>query len=103
MCRPSLCAHFLCAWLADATWPEAWRPDLSGLLALREWLSGGLPAALVYEIQPGALRLPQGARILDALRETTAAVVIVDCRQQRRRLLGTKRLAEWLTPERAAA
>ncbi len=52
--RPALCAKFRCAWLADPSWPETWRPDRSGLLCLREKLEGGVPAAVVYEIVPGA-------------------------------------------------
>jgi hypothetical protein len=46
------------------------------------------PAAAVYEIRPQALRRPEAAEILAALRRTTAAVATVDCRGRRQRLTG---------------
>lgn len=86
--RPGLCADFRCAWLADASWPEAWRPDCSGLLCLRERVGGSLPAAAVYELYPGALLRREGARIVEELRKSTAVLVTIDVRARRRRLVG---------------
>lgn len=82
--RPKACRDFLCAWLADPAWPEAWRPDRSGLLCLREELDTGVVGAAVYETIPGALRSPNAEQILHALYETTAILVVVDSHRQRR-------------------
>jgi hypothetical protein len=86
--RPKLCVRFACAWLRDRSWPPAWRPDRCGLMCLRELLELTTPAAAVYETRPQALRRPEAAEVLAALRRTTAAVVIVDFHGQRGRLTG---------------
>jgi len=86
--RPKLCADFQCAWLSDPSWPEAWRPDQSGLLCLREEIETGLSAAAVYEIRPEALQEPVAVEILESLQKTVALIVIVDTQQRRRRLWG---------------
>jgi len=88
LCRPSVCSQFRCAWLADASWPVAWRPDLSGLLCLREELTEGLLAALVYETRPAALETPKALDIVNALCQTTSVVTIVDCQGHGQRLPG---------------
>jgi hypothetical protein len=75
--RPEVCSRFQCAWLADGDWPEDWRPDLSGLLCLRERLADGSSGALVVETRPGALLEPQGEAILLALLENTRRVVVL--------------------------
>lgn len=74
--RPEVCSRFQCAWLADGDWPEEWRPDLSGLLCLRETLHDGSAGALVAETRPGALLEPQGEAILLALLRNTRRVVV---------------------------
>ncbi|MDZ7619132.1 MAG: hypothetical protein U1E05_19175 [Patescibacteria group bacterium] len=76
--RPAACRNFLCAWLADAGWPDAWRPDLAGLLCLREELEPGLVGAAVYEVWPDALQAAEANEILHTLRATTAILVTVD-------------------------
>ncbi len=86
--RPRMCVTFRCAWLADPTWPPAWRPDASGLLCLREQLEPGLPAAAVYEIRADALQRPAAAEILEQLRQTTAVFAVINARQERKRLAG---------------
>lgn len=86
--RPQLCKDFRCAWHVDASWPDEWRPDRSGLLCLRETLSGGLLAAAVFETRPGALESDLGQQIIAALRQSTSVVATVDIVQQRRCLPG---------------
>ena len=56
--RPQMCSQFSCTWLAESSWPEAWRPEQSGLLCLQEDIDNGVSAALVYEIAPKALERP---------------------------------------------
>jgi len=97
--RPHVCDEFACAWLKSPDWPEAWRPDRSGLMCLCEELDPGLFASAVYEVRPGALRKPLALQIIERLRESTAAVVLIDHSRQRRRcLLGRPRGA---APHRA--
>jgi hypothetical protein len=98
--RPQACVDFACAWLDDADWPEAWRPDRSGLLCLTAHLNGAVPAALVYEIRPRALSSRDAREILAQLELTNAIVVVVDSEQCRRRISGA-----WLpdAPHAAAA
>ena len=74
--RPDVCTRFQCAWLADGDWPDEWRPDLSGVLCLRETLADGSTGALVTETRPGALLEPQGEAILLALLRNTRRVVV---------------------------
>jgi hypothetical protein len=75
--RPVICEHFYCAWLATDNWPDAWRPDRSGLLCLHEILPDGKPGSLVLEIRPGALLAPQAKDILLALMRISAVVVVI--------------------------
>jgi hypothetical protein len=86
--RPKACADFHCAWLNDRDWPEAWRPDESGLLCLREMLEENLPAALVYEIRRDALLLPVANEILTELVRISVVVAVVGIDQSRRLLPG---------------
>ena len=86
--RPVVCSRFRCAWLAAKNWPEAWRPEQSGLLCLREMLPDGKPGALVQEIRSGALLAPQAPDILLALMRTCAVVVVVGPDGQRRLMHG---------------
>lgn len=86
--RPGLCVNFRCAWLSDESWPAEWRPDRSGLMCLREEIEEGLPAAVVYEIYPGAIEGPTADEIMEELQQTTVVSAIVDVRNSRRRLLG---------------
>jgi hypothetical protein len=86
--RPSVCRGFRCAWLADLSWPVAWRPDLSGLLCLRETIADQLPAAAVYEVRPAALDSPLAAAVIAELQRTTAVVALIDMDERRRRLPG---------------
>ena len=83
--RPAACRDFLCTWLADAAWPDAWRPDLSGLLSLREELEPGLVGAVVYEIEAGALESDVAKEILGALYSTVTILVVVDANGHRRK------------------
>jgi hypothetical protein len=87
--RPGVCARFRCAWLADHDWPDAWRPDQSGLLCLREFLDDGLPAALVSETRPGALLEPAAKEILLRLLENTSRVVVVGPDGKRHLMVGS--------------
>ena len=89
--RFELCHHFRCAWLADQTWEQAWRPDLVGLLCLRERLDEETPAALVYELRDGALGNPESAKILADLCRTAISVTVVARDGTRKRLPGTWR------------
>jgi len=84
--RPRACVDFVCAWLGDPTWPNAWRPDRSGLLCLRQTLEGHLPAAVIHEIRAGALAKPEGTDIVNHLLRTTVALEIVDSQGQRQSL-----------------
>ncbi len=59
-------------------------------MCLREEIDDGLPAALVYETRPGALREPVANTIVEELRSTTAVVVVVDHQQRRRHLPGKR-------------
>jgi hypothetical protein len=86
--RPALCVDFHCAWLREPSWSEAWRPDRSGLLCLREEIEAGTAIAAVYEVRPGALEGPAAVEILAELKRTTAAVAVVDCQGHRRCLSG---------------
>ncbi len=79
--RPKMCVEFCCTWLRDGNWAEAWRPDRSGLICLREEIETGLRAAAVYEIRAGALQEPEAARILEALEETTVVIAVVDSQE----------------------
>jgi len=81
--RPGFCADFSCAWFDAGSWLDAWRPDRSGLLGLRERIDGGLTAAVLYEIRPGALEEPLAVEILGELRRATTLVITVDARQHR--------------------
>lgn len=47
--RYPICRSWYCAWRRYDTFPEAWRPDLSGILALRR--DADIPAA--YDKRPG--------------------------------------------------
>lgn len=89
--RPALCARFRCAWLADSTWPDLWRPDRSGLLPLRE-LVDGVPVALVYETRAGALTAPTGLELVERLRTRAAWVVLVSFDGARSKLSGLLRV-----------
>ena len=86
--RPQMCADFHCAWLSDAAWCEAWRPDRCGLLCLRADIGENVPAAALYEIRPLALKQPVAAEILAELQSTTIVVAVVDSEQRRHRLPG---------------
>ena len=81
--RPQICADFRCAWLQNDTWPADWRPDISGMLCLREALAEDMPAALVYELREGALAEPAAATVLAELVESNALVVVVDAQEHR--------------------
>lgn len=86
--RCRACAQFRCNWLADDCWPEAWRPDHSGLLCLRDDVAGYLPAGVIYEIAPHALDSPLATNMVQALLESTAAVVLVSGDGSRRVIWG---------------
>ena len=86
--RPKLCVDFQCTWLADASWPEPWRPDRSGVMCLRETIDDDMPAAAVYEVRRGALDEPIVAEIIEELKRTTAVIALIDREQERRCLLG---------------
>jgi hypothetical protein len=90
--RPSACRQFQCVWRMEPSWPLAWRPERSGLLCLREEIDNGVSAALVYEIEPGALTRPTTEPILAKLAESTAVVALVNDLGQRRLLCGQ----EWV-------
>ena len=81
--RPTMCEDFRCAWLADTGWPAAWRPNRVGLLALREMIGKNVPAAVLYEIRPGALEQSVAAEIAVELQRTAAFVVVVDSDKRR--------------------
>lgn len=81
--RPRACADFACAWLSDPLWPKAWRPDGSGLLCVREAIDGHRQAAVIFEIQPGALTTQVGNDLVSHLLQTTVALAIVDAHGRR--------------------
>jgi hypothetical protein len=87
--RPVICSRFRCAWLATEDWADAWRPDRSGLLCLREILADGQPAALVQETRSGALLEPPAKDILLALMHSCVHVVVVCPDGKRRRMHGS--------------
>jgi len=88
MRRPRLCADFRCDWHRNRSWPQNWRPDISGLLCLSEEIHKGLPAALVYEIRHSALETPSAAAIIERLKQNTVVIAVVNTRQRRYRLAG---------------
>ena len=87
--RFELCRRFKCGWLTDTKWDESWRPDLSGLLCLREWIDEKVPAAVVYELRYGVISSPEAVEILAELCRTTVSVTIIGLDGTRRRLVGT--------------
>ncbi len=89
MQRFELCRKFKCVWLADTSWHESWRPDLSGLLCLREWIDEQVPAAIVYELRDGAIGSPAAVEILAELCRTTVSVTVIGRDGSRQRLVGT--------------
>jgi len=91
--RPDTCVRFHCAWLADGTWPEAWRPHEAGLLCLREMMPNGTTASVVYETVAGRLNSPVAERIIAELQSTSAAVVIVDAQDHPTTLPGRAAVA----------
>ncbi len=88
--RPATCRQFRCVWLAEPSWPLAWRPDQCGLLCLREEVHEGVAAALVYEIQADAVARPTTESILASLQDSTAVVALVNLHQQRHLLRGSQ-------------
>ena len=86
--RFELCRRFNCAWLADQSWQQSWRPDLTGLLCLREWVDEQIPAAVVYELRHGAINNPEAVEILAELCRTTVSVTLIALDGSRRRLVG---------------
>ena len=92
--RPHACRRFQCAWLADPTWPLAWRPDRSGLLCLREEIDQGVSASLVYEIQDDAISRPTTGLILERLKESSSLIALVNQQRQRRLLRGYWRVGD---------
>lgn len=86
--RFELCRRFKCAWLDDASWDQSWRPDLAGLLCLREWIDNKFPAAIVYELRDGVIASPEAIEILAELCRTTVSVTIIGRDGSRSRLVG---------------
>lgn len=74
--RPTWCAKFQCWWLSEPAWPDAWRPDRSGLLCVPENSDRRSGRVRVYEIRPEALQQPVAAPLLAAL-ELCASVELV--------------------------
>ncbi len=87
-----MCSSFRCAYLADDSWPEAWRPDRCRLLVLRETIDLQVRAAAVYETAPGALASSVAQELLEQLRITCAVVVTVELTGRRSVLLGHRRI-----------
>lgn len=92
--RPEICRRFRCVWHMEPSWPQAWRPDRSGLLCLCEEIDDGLSAALVYEIERDAIARPTTESILAKLKESTAVVALVNLQRQRQLLRGR----QWVEP-----
>jgi hypothetical protein len=92
--RPETCRQFRCAWFCETTWPAQWRPDRSGLLCLREEIDDGVPAAVAYEIELGAIERSTTAAILAQLQQSTAVIALLDMQRQRQVLRGNL----WVDP-----
>jgi hypothetical protein len=92
--RPHACRRFQCAWLADPTWPLAWRPDRSGLLCLCEEIDHGVSASLVYEIQNDAISRSTTEPVLEKLKESSSLIALVNQQRQRRLLRGYWRVGD---------
>ncbi|MBN2291571.1 MAG: hypothetical protein JXM70_04045 [Pirellulales bacterium] len=86
--RFELCRRFQCTWLSDSKWNDSWRPDLSGLLCLREWIDEQVPAAIVYELRDGVIGSPEAVEILSELCRTTVSVTVIGRDDSRQRLVG---------------
>jgi hypothetical protein len=87
--RPTVCTRFRCAWLAADDWPDAWRPDQSGLLCLHEILPDGRPGSLVMETRTGALLEPNAKHILLGLMRVSAVVVVIGPDRRARSMHGS--------------
>ena len=81
--RPSSCSEFRCAWLRDSKWPDAWRPDQSGLVCQREMIAGVGPVGTMLEIMSDALDTTEAGTMLETLRRSTVAVIVVDYLRRR--------------------
>lgn len=57
-------------------------------MCLREKLDGDLFASAVYEIRPGVLESRAAKPVLTALRDSSAAVVLINVQHRRRCLIG---------------
>lgn len=81
--RPRICREFQCSYLKNPGWPEAWRPDQCFLLCLSEVLPSGSLGSAVYELKAGQLGSPVGRAIVEALRQQSEFVVLIDCEGRR--------------------
>ncbi len=86
--RPTTCRQFMCVWATEPSWPLDWRPERSGLLCLCEEIEQGISAALVYELERGAIERATTEPILEKLKESTVLVALVNSQRQRRLLRG---------------
>jgi len=82
--RPKLCKEFECTWLANKDWPEAWRPDRSGLFCLQEEVARDIRIGLIYELETEALGTDLAEEIIGTLLARSVAVVLVDRHGHRR-------------------
>jgi len=79
--RPTVCTSFLCDWMLHPdVFPDAWRPDRSGVLLVTHWATTSqgvtIPVVQVSEHYAGLI---DKTRITDR----TSAVCIVNCAHER--------------------
>ncbi len=92
--RPGVCRKFKCAWLSDATWPDSWRPDISGAFCLREKIEGRFEVSAVYELQDGAFKTPEVRAMVANLASICEATVLIDLAGRRQLIHESKSQSE---------
>ena len=73
--RPDDCRGFACVWL-EGQLPRKDRPDLSGIMVIREATEFGL-TTMVHETREGASKRGRGASLIQRLHANTGETMLV--------------------------